>query len=46
MPAKDFCNLCDENEIRKSVFYMFHLAKKAQAAEEKRNKLKEKPANL
>ena len=34
MPAKGFCNLCSEEEIRKSVFYMFHLAKKAQAAHE------------
>ena len=45
MPAKGFCNLCDENEIRKSVFYMFHLAKKAQAAQEKREQLKENAAN-
>ena len=32
MPAKGFCNLCDENEIRKSIIYTFHLARKAQAA--------------
>ena len=32
MPAKGFCNLCSENDIRKSVFYIFHLAKKVQAA--------------
>ena len=32
MPAKGFCNLCSEDEIRKSVFYIFHLAKKVQAA--------------
>ena len=32
MPAKGFCNLCSEEEIRKSVFYIFHLAKKVQAA--------------
>ena len=31
MPAKGFCNLCSEEEIRKSVFYIFHLAKKVQA---------------
>lgn len=31
MPAKGFCNLCSEDEIRKSVFYIFHLAKKVQA---------------
>ena len=36
MPAKGFCNLCSEDEIRKSVFYIFHLAKKVQAANEKR----------
>tara|TARA_B100000085_G_C18275771_1_gene404042 strand:- start:50 stop:475 length:426 start_codon:yes stop_codon:yes gene_type:complete len=40
MPAKGFCNLCDEEEIRKSVFYMFHLAKKAQKAQAKRDSLK------
>ena len=40
MPAKGFCNLCDEKEIRKSVFYMFHLAKKAQKAQAKRDSLK------
>ena len=39
MPAKGFCNLCDEEEIRKSVFYMFHLAKKAQKAQAKRDSL-------
>ena len=32
MPAKGFCNLCSEDDIRKSVFYIFHLAKKVQAA--------------
>ena len=32
MPAKGFCNLCSEDEIRKSVFYIFHLAKEVQAA--------------
>ena len=30
MPAKGFCNLCDEDEIKKSVIYTFHLARKAQ----------------
>ena len=28
MPAKGFCNLCSEEEIKNSVFYIFHLAKK------------------
>ena len=37
MPAKGFCNLCSEDEIRKSVFYIFHLAKKVQAAEENKS---------
>ena len=32
MPAKGFCNLCTEEEIKNSVFYIFHLAKKVQAA--------------
>tara|TARA_B100000579_G_scaffold386863_1_gene358886 strand:+ start:486 stop:914 length:429 start_codon:yes stop_codon:yes gene_type:complete len=32
MPAKGFCNLCSEDEIKKSVFYIFHLAKRVQAA--------------
>ena len=32
MPAKGFCNLCSEDEIKNSVFYIFHLAKKVQAA--------------
>ena len=31
MPAKGFCNLCSEDDIRKSVLYIFHLAKKVQA---------------
>ena len=31
MPAKGFCNLCSEEEIKNSVFYIFHLAKKVQA---------------
>ena len=46
MPAKGFCNLCDEDEIRNSVFYMFHLAKKAQKAQAKRDSLKKQEANL
>ena len=36
MPAKGMCNLCSEDEIRKSVFYIFHLAKKVQASNEKK----------
>ena len=39
MPAKGFCNLCNEDEIRKSVFYMFHLAKKAQKARARQDSL-------
>ena len=31
MPAKGFCNLCSEEEIKNSIFYIFHLAKKVQA---------------
>ena len=46
MPAKGFCNLCDEDEIRKSVLYMFHLAKKAQKAQMQRDSLKETSSNL
>ena len=38
MPAKGFCNLCDEDEIKKSVIYTFHLARKAQAAKQKQRK--------
>lgn len=34
MPPKGFCNLCSEDEIRYSVLYLFHLAKKAQEAAE------------
>ena len=41
MPAKGFCNLCDENEIRKSVIYSFHLARKAQEAQKINNGKKE-----
>ena len=32
MPPKGLCNLCSETEIRESILYIFHLAKKAQAA--------------
>ena len=46
MPAKGFCNLCDEEEIRKSVFYMFHLAKKAQKAQAKRDSLEKISINF
>ena len=46
MPAKGFCNLCDEEEIRKSVFYIFHLAKKAQKAQAKKDSLKEIEINF
>ena len=45
MPAKGFCNLCEEDEIRKSVIYTFHLARKAQAAKQKHEFIKkEKPS--
>ena len=37
-PAKGFCNLCDEEEIKKSVLYLFHLAKKAQAYQKEHKK--------
>lgn len=37
MPAKGFCNLCSEDEIRKSVLYLFDLAKKVQAANEEQS---------
>ena len=40
MPAKGFCNLCDEDEIKKSVIYTFHLARKAQNAKKKQKNLK------
>ena len=44
MPAKGFCNLCEEDEIRKSVIYTFHLERKPQAAEQKQESIKkEKP---
>ena len=46
MPAKGFCNLCDEDEIRKSVIYTFHLARKAQAAKQKQEKIKKEEPNL
>ena len=40
--AKGFCNLCDEDEIKNSVIYTFHLARKAQAAEQKQKGMKER----
>ena len=46
MPAKGFCNLCDEDEIKKSVIYTFHLARKAQAAKQKQEKIKKVKPNL
>ena len=46
MPAKGFCNLCDEDEIKNSVIYTFHLARKAQAAKQKRKSMKEEAPNL
>tara|TARA_B100001250_G_scaffold15602_1_gene13570 strand:- start:182 stop:610 length:429 start_codon:yes stop_codon:yes gene_type:complete len=36
MPAKGFCNLCSEDEIRKSVFYIFNLGKRVQASNEEK----------
>jgi len=46
MPAKGFCNLCEEDEIRKSVIYTFHLARKAQAAKQKQESIKKEKPNL
>ena len=46
MPAKGFCNLCEEDEIKKSVIYTFHLARKAQAAKQKQDITKEEKPNL
>ena len=37
MPPKGFCNLCSEDEIKKSVLYIFHLAKKVQEYEKTNN---------
>ena len=37
MPPKGFCNLCSEDEIKKSVLYIFHLAKKVQESEKNNN---------
>ena len=37
MPPKGFCNLCSEDEIKKSVLYSFHLAKKVQKSEKSDN---------
>jgi hypothetical protein len=33
MPAKGTCFSCSENDIKISVYYIFHLAKKFQDAE-------------
>ena len=33
MPPKGTCYSCSEDEIKKSVYYIFHLAKKVQEAE-------------
>jgi cytochrome c5 len=33
MPAKGTCFSCSENDIKKSVYYIFHLAKNIQDAE-------------
>jgi cytochrome c5 len=33
MPAKGTCFSCSEDDIKKSVYYIFHLAKKIQDAE-------------
>ena len=41
MPAKGFCNLCSEDEIRKSIFYIFDLGKRVQASNEKKDLKKE-----
>ena len=46
MPAKGFCNLCEEDEIRKSVIYTFHLARKAQAAKQKQENIKKEEPNF
>ena len=37
MPPKGFCNLCSEDEINKSVLYIFHLYKKVQKSEKNNN---------
>ena len=37
MHPKGFCNLCSEDEIKKSVLYIFHLAKKVQESEKNNN---------
>ena len=37
MPPKGFCNLCSEDEIKKSVLYIFHLYKKVQESEKNNN---------
>ena len=37
MPAKGFCNLCSEDEIRKSIFYIFDLGKRVQASNDRKD---------
>ena len=37
MPPKGFCNLCSDDEIKKSVLYIFHLYKKIQESEKNNN---------
>ena len=46
MPAKGFCNLCDEDEIKNSVIYTFHLARKAQAAKQRQKSMGKEKSNL
>ena len=36
-PAKGFCNLCEEDKIKESVLYTFHLIRKIQALKSKNN---------
>ncbi len=40
MPAKGTCFSCSEDEIKKSVYYIFHLAKKIQDAELAKKEIK------
>ena len=46
MPAKGFCNLCDEDEIKNSVIYTFHLARRAQAAKQRQKSMGKEKSNL
>ena len=41
MPPKGFCNLCSEDEIKKSVLYIFHLYKKVQESEKNNNSIEQ-----